>query len=135
ADLPARIAALDAFTDGWLQNRRLSEHTRTAYRRDVDGWLVWCRDRELDPLAATFVHVNTYARELESTLDQRTGKPLSPATVARKLSGLSSWYGFLVKVNALPANPVGGADRPRVGRDHSATIGLGPDEVDALIAA
>ena len=35
--LPARIEALDAFTDGWLRNRRLSEHTREAYRRDVGG--------------------------------------------------------------------------------------------------
>ena len=51
------------------------------------------------------------------------------------LSGLSSWYGFLLKVNAVAANPVGGADRPRVDRDHSATVGLSPDEVDALIAA
>jgi len=135
ADLPATLAALDAFTDGWLRNRRLSDHTRMAYRRDVDGWLAWCADRELDPLTATFIHINTYARHLESTVDPRTGKPLSPATVARKLSALSSWYGFLAKVNAIPANPVGGADRPRVARDHSATVGLSPDEVDALLAA
>jgi site-specific recombinase XerD len=126
--LPARIEALDAFTDGWLRNRRLSEHTREAYRRDVGTWLHWCRERDLDPLTATFIHVNTYARGLED-------RPLSPATVARMLSGLSSWYGFLLKVNAVMANPVSGADRPRVDRDHSATVGLTPDQVDALIAA
>ena len=28
-----------------------------------------------------------------------------------------------------------GADRPRVDRDHSATIGLTPEEVDALLTA
>jgi site-specific recombinase XerD len=125
--LPARLEALDAFTDGWLRNRRLSEHTREAYRRDVGAWLRWCGQRELDPLTATFIHVNGYARGLE---ERR-----SPATVARMLSGLSSWYGFLLKVNAVAANPVAGADRPRVDRDHSATVGLSPDEVDALIAA
>jgi integrase/recombinase XerD len=130
----ATVGDLYAFTDGWLGNRRLSEHTREAYRRDVGGWLDWCRARELDPLTATFIHVNTYARELESTVDPRSGKKLSAATVARKLSGLSSWYGFLVKLQALPANPVGGADRPRVGRDHSGTVGLSPSEVDALLA-
>src|SRR5262245_1904596 len=43
--LPARIEALDAFTDGWLRNRRLSEHTREAYRRDVGTWLHWCWER------------------------------------------------------------------------------------------
>jgi integrase/recombinase XerD len=108
AGIPApRTGDLDAFTDGWLRNRRLSEHTREAYRRDVGSWLTWCRERDLDPLAATFIHVNAFARDLESTSDPRTGRRLTAATVARKLSGLSSWYGFLVKISAVPANPVG----------------------------
>jgi integrase/recombinase XerD len=135
---PAVVAhreQLEAFTDGWLANRRLSAHTRDAYRRDVFNFLDWCRGRDLDPMTATFVHVNAYARELESTSDSRTGRAFTPATVARKLSGLSSWYGFLVKVNAIGANPVGGADRPRVSRDHSATVGLSVGEVDALLTA
>jgi site-specific recombinase XerD len=138
AGIPApRNGDLDAFTDGWLRNRRLSEHTRAAYRRDVGSWLTWCRERDLDPLAATFIHVNAFARDLESasTSDSRAGKGLTPATVARKLSGLSSWYGFLAKIGAIPANPVNGVDRPRVSRDHSATIGLSSTEVDALLAA
>src|SRR3954447_10118609 len=115
-------------TEQWLANRRLSEHTRAAYRRDVTGWLAWCAGRGLDPLRAGFLDVNGYARELEA-------RPLAAATVARKLSGLSSWYDFLVKLRAVGANPVGGADRPSVSRDHSATVGLTPDEVDALLAA
>jgi integrase/recombinase XerD len=133
--LAAPIGDLYAFTDGWLGNRRLSEHTRDAYRRDVAAWLDWCQARELDPLRATFIHVNTYARELESTLDTRTGRTLTPATVARKMSGLSSWYAFLLKIDAVAGNPVGGADRPRVARDHSATVGLTASEMDALLAA
>ncbi|SCF16474.1 tyrosine-type recombinase/integrase [Micromonospora chokoriensis] len=122
-------------TEAWLRNRRLSEHTREAYRRDVTGWLTWCAGRDLDPLRATFLHVNEYARELEATIGARSGRPLTPATVARRLSALSSWYDFLVKLGAVPANPVSGADRPRVDRDHSATLGLTPEEVDALLAA
>ena len=55
--------------------------------------------------------------------------------MARRLSALSSWYDFLVKLGAVPANPVSGADRPRVDRDHSATVGLTPEEVDALLGA
>jgi site-specific recombinase XerD len=123
------------FTEAWLANRRLSEHTRAAYRRDVAGWLDWCAGRDLDPLRATFLHVNAYARDLESTVDPRSGRRLSQATVARKLSGLSSWYAFLAKLGAVGANPVAGADRPAVSRDHSATVGLTPQEVDALLAA
>ncbi|GID92183.1 tyrosine-type recombinase/integrase [Amorphoplanes digitatis] len=118
----------EQFTEAWLANRRLSAHTRDAYRRDVAAWLAWCAARDVDPLAASFLDVNAYARGLEA-------RPLAPASVARKLSGLSSWYDFLAKLRAVEANPVGGADRPPVSRDHSATVGLSPEEVDALLAA
>src|SRR5436190_18097453 len=131
----AASGGLTAFTEAWLANRRLSEHTRAAYRRDVAAFLSWCASRHVDPLRATFLHVNTYARDLESTVDSRSGRVLTPATVARRRSGLSSWYAFLVKVGAVPANPVAGADRPRIGRDHSGTVGLTAAEVDALLAA
>ncbi|MGK5681503.1 tyrosine-type recombinase/integrase [Actinoplanes sp. URMC 104] len=120
--------AAEQVTEVWLANRRLSEHTRAAYRRDVNGWLAWCAQRGADPLRASFLDVNAYARGLEA-------QQLAPATVARKLSGLSSWYDFLVKLRAVEANPVSGADRPYVSRDHSATLGLTPQEVDALLAA
>ena len=123
------------FTEAWLRNRRLSEHTRAAYRRDITGWLSWCAERSRDPLRVTFLDVNAYARTLESSVDPRSGRPLTPATVARKLSALSSWYDFLGRLRAVDANPVSGADRPRVSRDHSATVGLTSEEVDALLAA
>ncbi|MDG4787071.1 tyrosine-type recombinase/integrase [Micromonospora sp. WMMD1102] len=135
ATRPTQLSAPADFTEAWLRNRRLSEHTRAAYRRDIAGWLGWCAQRDLDPLGATFLDVNGYARELESSVDPRSARPLTAATVARKLSALSSWYTFLGKLGAVPANPVSGADRPRVDRDHSGTVGLTSDEVDALLAA
>jgi site-specific recombinase XerD len=121
------------FTEAWLSNRRLSEHTRDAYRRDVASYLAWCAENQIEPLQAKFTHINEYARALELTVDPRSGRTLAPTTVARKLSGLSSWYDFLVKLEAVSANPVGAADRPSVSRDHSATIGMSPAEVDALL--
>ncbi|MGC9666217.1 tyrosine-type recombinase/integrase [Planosporangium sp. 12N6] len=131
----ARPADLADFTTAWLRNRRLSPHTRLAYQRDVNTWLQWCARRDVDPLHATFLHVNEYARELESTIDTRSGRLLTPATVARRMSGLASWYDFLTRLRIVPVNPVAGADRPRVDRDHSVTVGLTADEVDALLAA
>lgn len=124
----AAAGGAEQVTEAWLQNRRLSAHTREAYRRDVGAWLGWCAARDVDPLRASFLDVNAYARGLEA-------QELAPATVARKLSGLSSWYDFLVKLRAIDANPVAGADRPYVSRDHSATVGLSPEEVDAVLAA
>ncbi|MDY7089861.1 MAG: tyrosine-type recombinase/integrase [Actinomycetota bacterium] len=122
----AGVGAAEQVTEVWLANRRLSEHTRAAYRRDVQGWLRWCADAGRDPLRASFLDVNAYARGLED-------QGLAASTVARKLSGLSSWYDFLVKIQARETNPVSGADRPNVSRDHSATVGLTPEEVDALL--
>jgi integrase/recombinase XerD len=123
------------FTEAWLSNRRLSANTREAYRRDVMTYLAWCTEHGIHPLQAKFTHVNEYARALEGSSDPRNGRPLAPATVARKLSGLSSWYDFLAKLGVVSANPVSGADRPNVSRDHSATVGLSPSEVDALLHA
>ncbi|WP_117215430.1 tyrosine-type recombinase/integrase [Allorhizocola rhizosphaerae] len=122
-----------SFVEAWLANRRLSANTREAYRRDVANFLAWCLDGGIDPLQAMFTHVNTYARHLEQQIDVRTGRPLTPATVARKLSGLSSWYDFMIKLGVVGTNPVAGADRPYVSRDHSATVGMSPSEVDALL--
>ena len=55
--------------------------------------------------------------------------------MARKLSGAVQLVRLPVKLRRRGANPVGGADRPAVSRDHSATVGLTPPEVDALLAA
>lgn len=133
ADLAIPTASRE-FTEAWLANRRFSEHTRAAYRHDVAVYLQWCADTAVNPLTATFLHINAYARHLEHTADPRTGRLLSHATVARKLSGLHSWYDFLTKLGATEDNPVTAADRPSVNRDHSATIGLTPTEVTALLA-
>lgn len=128
ADIASGFTSAEQVTEAWLANRRLSEHTREAYRRDVTGWLQWCAERGVEPLRVTFLDVNAYARGLEA-------RDLAATTVARKLSGLSSWYDFLVKLRAMEFNPVSGADRPYVDRDHSATVGLTPQEVDALLEA
>jgi len=125
--LTAGVKEFADFTDAWLSNRRLSANTREAYRRDVMTFLGWCRENGVNPLQAKFTHINVYARGLEADL--------APTTVARKLSGLSSWYDFMTKLGVITANPVLGADRPYVSRDHSATVGLSPSEVDALLYA
>jgi integrase/recombinase XerD len=115
-------------TEAWLADRRLTDHTRAAYRRDVTSWLTWCADHAVGPLRATVADVNAYARHLHA-------RRLAPASVARKLSGVSGWYDYLVRLQVVTTNPVGGADRPHIDRDHSTTRGLSPDQVDALLTA
>lgn len=124
--MPALISGWVAFADGWLANRRLSEHTRSAYRRSLGLWLAWCEASTVHPCETTFIHVNRWARDLE-----RSG--LAPASVSLAMSSVSSWYDFLVKISAIAVNPVHGADRPTVSRDVSTTVGLSAEEVDQLL--
>lgn len=122
------------FTEAWLANRRLSDHTRAAYRRDVALWVAWCAERDLNPLQARFLDVNAWGRDLEQP-DPRTGRTPAVSTVARRMSAVSSWYDYLVRLGAIPVNPAAGADRPRVDRDHSPTIGMSATDATALLAA
>jgi integrase/recombinase XerD len=144
ADLPAIIAAADgelaepdavaAFTEEWLRNRRFAANTREAYRRDVGQWVAWCAEHGLDPLRAKFIDVNVWARELEEPAGPgRRG--LAPTSVVRKMSAVSSWYGFLVRLGALAANPAAVSDRPPVDRDFSPTVSFTRDEAVRMLQA
>ena len=122
------------FTEKWLANRRFSEHTRDAYRRDLGQFLQWCARHQLDPLQARFTDVNAWGRSLEEP-DEEAGraKPLAPTSVARKMSAVSSWYNFLVKLGALAANPAAAADRPMVDRDFSSTVAFTQGEATRML--
>lgn len=119
------------FTERWLANRRFSPHTKEAYRRDVGQWLTWCTERGLDPLQVKFTDVNEWGRGLECG---DAGKPMAATTVARKMSAVSSWYAFLLKLGALPANPAAASDRPEVDRDFSATVAFAHEDAARMLA-
>ena len=102
---------------GWLAANR-SENTRTAYARDIGitpprrpsrapSWLTWCQEQEVHPVTgATGLHVARYARQLETA-------GLSPASAARKLAAVSSWYAWLARRGHIPASPATAITRPR----------------------
>src|SRR5580704_6471323 len=96
----------------WLSGKR-SENTRTAYARDIGitpqrrpgrapPWLGWCQQRGVHPVTGvTGLHVAQYARQLGDA-------GLSPASVARKLAAISSWYGWLTRRGHITASPAPG---------------------------
>ncbi|GAA2697265.1 tyrosine-type recombinase/integrase [Nonomuraea recticatena] len=132
----ATIEQLTDFTDAWLRNRDLSANTRDAYRRDVLQYLAWCHSIGLTPVAARWTHINTYARHLETVpAHPKSPKPLAKRSIARKMSALSSWYAFLHKLDAVPANPVDAADKPKIDRDHTSTVSFTEAEAAAIVAA
>jgi integrase/recombinase XerD len=74
-----------------------------------------------------------HTRQLANT-PPRSGKAEAPASVARRLSCLSSFYGYGVEVDVLEDNPVANVKRPRV-PNASMSVGLARDELEALLDA
>jgi site-specific recombinase XerC len=101
----------------WLSAMR-SENTRTAYARDIGitpqqrpsrapSWLSWCHQQEVHPVTGiTALHVAQYARQLAEA-------GLSPASAARRLATISSWYAWLARRRHITASPAAGIARPR----------------------
>ena len=103
----------------WLSASR-PENTRAAYARDIGitpqrrprrapSWLAWCQQQHVHPVTgATGLHIARYARQLDHA-------GLSPATAARKLAAISSWYTWLARRGHITASPAAGLPRPRPG--------------------
>lgn len=80
------------------------ENTRKEYRRDVDRWVAFCRDREVDPVAPVDGAVVAW---MESMRDA------SPKTRARRISALSSVYRELRRKGVVESNPFSTEEGPR----------------------
>jgi site-specific recombinase XerC len=142
---PALVAAaadadpVTLLVTAWLSAGR-SESTRAGYARDIGitlprrpsrapSWLTWCRKQGVHPVTGvTMLHVARYARQLEAA-------GLSPASAARKLAAVSSWYAWLARRGHITASPAAGIARPRPGPRTPPAPALTPNQVLALINA
>ena len=87
------------------------------------------------PLAARRHHVDTWVRHLSQVDQPTTGRPASPASIARRLSCLSKFYDYGIRdAEVLDYSPVANVRRPKVS-DDSSTVGLTADELDKLLTA
>lgn len=113
-----------------------SDHTKTAYRRDiagnaptmkVPGWLVWCAEQGLDPLAVRRVHIDLYK---DAIRDAR----YSPASISRRLAAISSFYQYALDLDEgiIETNPAKAVKRPKINSNVSPAVGLSEDELDLL---
>ena len=60
---------------------------------------------------------------------------LSPATIRRKLSAVSSLFAFLCERNSISHNPAIGVSRPKEGANEGKTPALSDDQARALLEA
>lgn len=121
-----------AVQDAWLGAQK-SPNTKAAYRRDTDEWFAWCDRHGYDPLTIRRVEVDRFRGWLRNP--RRPGGPVSESTLARKLTSLSSFYGYAVHdLELLDRSPVKRVKRP-VSNDQSSTAGMELPEALRFLAA
>lgn len=112
---------------GWLGSFS-SHRTREGYHRDLErfsGWLEQHRAGSL--LEASRVHVDLYARALEEA-------GYRPASRARALSALSSFYAYGLSVGAFRENPANSVRRPKL-PNYSPRLGLNLETAPRVVEA
>jgi integrase/recombinase XerD len=133
-------AALDPFErliEAFLDEQQ--PNTARGYRTDLAHWATWLTreappEYRTHPLLATRPHVARWKRHLDETPSARTGRPLSEATKARKLSALAEFYRYTVELSVLTDSPVDNVRRPKVS-DESQTVGLTTEELQRIFDA
>ncbi|MER6065085.1 tyrosine-type recombinase/integrase [Streptomyces sp. NPDC001792] len=88
--------------------------TRRAYREDREAYIAWCAARGVQPLPATQELLVEYVTHLTVTPRPRTGRPLSPSSIDRALSAISTMHAEL----SLPRPETKGARTVLAGYRH-----------------
>jgi integrase/recombinase XerD len=102
-----------------------SGHTRLAYRQDLGQFVAWCHQQGLAVLAARRAHIELFARWLEQ-------RGMARATIARRLSTVSSLFRYCVEEELIAHSPATHLRRPRL-RHESTMSGLDRSELGAFL--
>jgi len=120
ADVPPEIE--------WLANIT-NKKTRRAYKIDVTEFSAFTGLNEPAQLrTVTRAHVIAWRKHLEA-------RKLSPSSIRRKLSSLSSLFDYLCERNAVAGNPVDGVKRPMANGNEGSTPALGDAQARKLLDA
>ena len=93
-------------------------HSSRAYFGDLKAWYAWCAQAGVHPLQARRHHVDVWVRHLSETPQPATGRPASPASIARRLSCLSKFYDYGIRdAQLLEHSLVANVRRPKVSDD------------------
>jgi integrase/recombinase XerD len=106
-----------------------NEKTRRAYQLDItdfSGFVGINRPEEFRLI--TRAHVIAWRKDVER-------RQLSPSTIRRKLSALSSLFEYLCERNAVTHNPVKGVKRPKADNNEGTTPALSDAQARELLKA
>lgn len=117
-------AHLRQFLDMLAAERRATENTLQAYRRDLDAFAAFLAKSDRRFANAAPADVVAYMRGLGDA-------GLAPASRARRLSAIRQLYKFLVSEGVIAEDPTYGYAGPKKGRSLPKTLSV--TEVDRLI--
>ncbi|MFC0876573.1 site-specific tyrosine recombinase XerD [Saccharicrinis sp. FJH2] len=106
--------------------KSLSENSVMAYMADLQKLTLFCEDANLLPSKLSYKDLSLF---IESLADLG----ISPRTQARIISGIKSFYKFLVLEKVIDDNPTALIEGPKTGRKLPDVLSL--DEIDSMIAA
>lgn len=106
-------------------NRGLSRHTCSAYRRDLELFFAFCRDRQIQYVE----RVNPGIVRAFASARFRQGA--STRTVQRLLSVIRTFYEFLIREGEMTYNPARSVSAPRIARKLPRALDV--DQVIALL--
>lgn len=117
----------------WLKSRT-SPHTREAYERDLTAWFAWCDDHDVPVHDARRGDLDNWRDHISAHgLTDKSGGGLSPASLTRTLSAVSSFYTYWVTEGILERNPVKNVTRPRISQEPG-SISLTERECNLIIS-
>lgn len=112
----------------WFANIQ-NPGTRRAYQNDLKDFTHFVGIQEPEEFrVVTRAHVIAWRNDLKQ-------RRLSPATIRRKLSALTSIFDYLCDKNAVPHNPVKGVARPKEHSNEGKTPALSTDQARLLLDA
>jgi integrase/recombinase XerD len=112
----------------WLANLTNAK-TRRAYKNDVREFIARTGlSNYLELRSIVRAHIIDWRKDMEQ-------RQLSPATIRRKLSALSSLFDYLCERNAIAGNPVDGVKRPMANGNEGSTPALGDRQARQLLEA
>ena len=117
---------IEQYKQHLLFEKALSTNTLDAYIRDVEKLISYLNTEGIDPLDAKLEH-------LESFLAHLHDKKITARSQARILSGIRSFYRFLVLEEHITADPTLLLESPKIGMKLPEVLSL--EEIDMLIGA
>jgi integrase/recombinase XerC len=117
---------LRAFLISLEVEKGYSPHTVDAYRSDLEAFGAFLRGQGLEPEQIDRAAARSFLRRLQDA-------HLAPASIARKLAALRSFYAFLVREGHLESHPLRGLGTPKQPRRLPRCLSI--DETVALLTA